>query len=82
MAEDKRNKNTPQIEIVVDCNSDNVTIIDNSERQSIAFDVKHPNDYIKFIQALFGILYCDDEPPVYISLIKIDEDSKSTVEEW
>ncbi len=70
------------MEIIIDYNNDKIEIQDDTNPEAI-FKVKEPQ---KFQQVLFELLNRIDEIDGIslrgISLITIDEDTKTTVGEW
>ena len=74
--------NKKQIEIEVDCNSDIITIFEDNRAVFTVANIRHPITFIKFFSELFNRLINEDRDINHISITKVDEDHKSTEEEW
>lgn len=70
-----------QIEIEVDCNSDTITIFEDNKSICMT-GVQHPDKFIKLFSEIFNRLINEDRSINYISITKVNEDNKSTEEEW
>lgn len=71
------------IEIIVNCNDDNLTISYNQiESLNLSrMPIIHPIRLIEVFENLFNEI-TDGHDPIGVTLIKIDEDTSTTVGEW
>jgi len=66
--------------IEVNCNTDEVII-----NETIKYPCKNPTQIIKILEEIFHIQYRNkafEKGGLNISLIKIDEDTRTTIGEW
>jgi hypothetical protein len=67
--------------IEVNCNNDSLEIKSSSYKQPFEFDVKYPTQVIKILEELINLI-SEDRETLGIQLVKIDEDTKTTIGEW
>jgi len=68
------------ITIEVNCNSNEVKILDNG-KFIILYKVYHPKEMINMFFEIFNRI-AGNGHPIGVKLTKIDEDSLTTLEEW
>lgn len=77
------------IEIEIDCNGDLLSIRDENGKLICATGVKYPEKYIDLFRMIFDRIDDNINPngvdlirSLNVKITKIDEDKKTTVEEW
>lgn len=73
--------NKKDISIEIDCNNDTVNLCCNNKLIT-TLPIKNAQKTIEFFSELFNHVINSDDTINWISIIKIDEDSSTTIEEW
>jgi hypothetical protein len=64
------------IEVIIDCNNDKVELWQN-DLLVCEIKVERPSQYVSFFEELFTRVV-----EKYVRLVKVDEDTKTTIGEW
>jgi len=68
------------IKIEVDCNSDEINVIDEKGHTICSTKVTHPNKYITLFQQIFDKL--NSNTTLGVQLVQIDENRTKNFGEW
>lgn len=66
--------------LTVDCNNDVLTI--ERDTSTMQLTLKRPNEVLNILFSVIDAVIAAKDSGQYVSLVKIDEDSRTTIEEW
>lgn len=68
--------------IEVDCNNDMVTLLSRYDTPDAKYVVNNPLRILKMLEEIFTEMANDAERGLNVSLLKIDEDTRTIIGEW
>ena len=69
------------IKIIVNCNSDEITINAEGWKEPFNFNAKYPTQVLKILEEVINLI-SEDRETLGIQLVQIDEDNSRTIGEW